>query len=120
MRACRSGFRTRLSTGVGREPRDGLRVGIFAAPAVIRPRLLDQGGITTRAPPALGLVRARVLISLLHLIRVPFPDTPNVGYSPADGAGPELGAPQHFVCADDALVLTIIDILMDTRGQVCC
>ena len=120
VRACRPGFRAGLPTCVGRKAGDGFGVDILAAPAMVRPGLLDQGGIATWTAPTFGLVRARVLLPFLHLVRVPFLHTVEVRYGPADGAGPHLGVPQDFVCADDALVLAVVDILMDTRGKICC
>jgi hypothetical protein len=120
MRAGCPCLRACLSACVGRKPGNGFGVDILAAPAMMRPGLLDQGRIAARAAPALGLVRALVLLPLLHLVCVPFLHTVKVGYGPANRAGPHLGAPENFVCANDALVLAVVDILMDSRGQVCC
>jgi hypothetical protein len=102
---------------VRREANNGLGVGFLAAPAVIRFGLLDQAGVATRTPPTFGLVRAAlVLFPFLHLVLVPFLDTVEVDNGPANGAGPNLGVPEHFVCADDTLVLAVVNVLMNTGG----
>jgi hypothetical protein len=102
---------------VGREASNGLGVGFLAAPAVVRLGLLDQARVATGTPPTFGLVRAAlVLFPFLHLILVPFLDTVEVYDSPANGAGPHLGVPEHFVCADDTLVLAVVNVLMNTGG----
>jgi hypothetical protein len=116
MRACRPGLRAGVSASVGREANNGLGVGFLAAPAVIRLGLLDQTRVATGAPPTFGLVRAAlVLFPFLHLILVPFLDTMKVNNGPANRARPHLGVPQHFVGANDTLVLAVVNIFMDTR-----
>lgn len=118
MRACCSRFRARLSAGMGRQPGNGFWVDVLTTPAAVGAGRLDQGRIAARTPPAFRLVRPLVLIPFLHLVGVPFLHTVEVGYCPANGARPHLGASQHVVSAYDALVLPVIDILVNSRGQV--
>jgi hypothetical protein len=105
---------------MGRKTSNGLGVDVFATPTVIGPGFLDQSRVATRTAPTLGLLGALALCLLLHFGRVPFLHTVEVGDGPANRAGPHLGVPQHFVCADDTLVLAVVDILMDSGGKVFC
>jgi hypothetical protein len=103
---------------MGREPGNRFGVDIFAAPAVIGPRFLDQSRVAAWTAPTLRLLRALALCLLLHFGRVPFLHTVKMGHSPANRTGPHLGVPQHFVGADHTLVLVVVDILMNTGRKV--
>lgn len=84
--------------------------------------LFDQRRVAAWTSPPRGLTGVRVLglllFLLLHLVGVPFLDAVEMGYRPADGTGPDTGGPHDFAGADDALVLAVVDIFVDTGGEV--
>lgn len=120
VRARSSRLGAALPARMGSQPGDGLRVHLLAAPAEIEPRLVGERRVASWASPSGGLVGRGVLVLDLGLIGEPFPDTVKVSDSPASRARPDPGFPNHVVCADHALVVSIRDVLLDSSREIRC
>lgn len=120
VRARSSRFGAALPARVRSQTGDGLRVHLLAAPAEIEPRLVGERRVASWASPSGGLVGRGVFVLDLGLVGEPFPDTVKVSDSPTSRARPDPGFPNHVVCADYALVVSICDVLLDSSREIRC
>lgn len=111
--ACVPSLRAGLGTAMRRNSGDRLWVDLLCAPTVIRARILGKRRVAARASPARGLIWVLVLILLLHLVGMPFLDAVKMGNRPARRARPDSRRPHYLISADDALVLSVLNILPD-------
>jgi hypothetical protein len=120
MGARRSRLGATLPTRMRSQTGDGFRIHLLAAPAEIEPWLVCKRRVASRASPSGGLVGRGVFVLDLGLVGVPFPDTVKMSDSPACRTRPDPGFPNHFVCADYALVVSICDVLLNSSREICC
>jgi len=120
MRTRSSGLGAALPARMGSQTGDGLRVHLLAAPTEIEPRLARERRVASWASPSGGLVGRGILVLDIGLVGVPFPDTVEVSDSPACRTRPDPGFPNHLVCADYALVVSICDVFLNSSREICC
>lgn len=115
-----SWFPARLSARVRRKAANGPRVELFAAPARVGAGVLADSRVAPGTPPRRGVAGLPGLLGVPRLIFVPFLDAVEVRDGPADGARPDLRRAHHLAGAYHALVLTVVDVLLDPCCEVGC